>query len=177
MNEFADDLFLSFNYTLLLEKIYKIDSCQVLHIHGCMDQSVGYLPVIGHGNKQKIKKANEQAHEASENFWEKDSSIYNAMANYYIRTLKNVDSYLNFNVGFFKRLKSVKQIFIIGHSFGDVDLPYFREVLENIPKDTIWNIYYYDSEEEALFIDKAISVGVKVENIRMLPSAKFFDKD
>ncbi len=33
-----------------------------------------------------------------------------------------------FNSGFFKRLKSVKQIYVVGYSLGDVDLPYFKEL-------------------------------------------------
>lgn len=176
IKEFTDDLFLSFNYTLLLEKTYKIDSYQVLHIHGCIDKSVGSPPVIGHGNKEKIKKSKEAAHKASENFWEKDSSIYSALANYYERTLKDVSLYIYFNSEFFKRLKSVKQIYVVGHSLGDVDLPYFKKVVESIQEDVMWNIYYYSNEEKTLFMEKIISVGVKVENIRMLPAAEFFDK-
>lgn len=170
----ADDLFLSFNYTLLLEKIYKIDSYQILHIHGCIDNSVGYTPVIGHGNKEKIRKSREKAYEASENFWEKESSIYNALAAYYEKTLKDVNHYLNYNSEFFKRLKGVEQVFVIGHSLGDVDLPYFKKVLRSIQKDAIWNIFYHCSKEEALFMEKIVSVGVKVEHIRMLQSSEFF---
>lgn len=34
----------------------------------------------------------------------------------------------------------------------------------------------YSNEEETLLREKIILVGVKTENIRMLPSAEFFDK-
>ena len=70
----------------------------------------------------------------------------------------------------------MKQIYVVGHSLGDVDLPYFKKVVESIQEDVMWNIYYYSNEEKTLFMEKIISVGVKVENIRMLPAAEFFDK-
>lgn len=77
---------------MLLEKLYKIDRYQILHIHGSID-SDDLPPVIEHGDFRKIQDAKDQAHEAEDNFWEKDSSIYNALANYYERTLKNVPFY------------------------------------------------------------------------------------
>jgi hypothetical protein len=169
----SDDLFISFNYTLLLEKLYKIDRYQILHIHGSID-SDDLPPVIGHGNFRKIQDAKEQAHEAEDIFWEKDSSIYNALANYYKRTLKDVPFYLSIHSTFFERLKPVNQVFIIGHSFGEVDLPYFKKILDSIQENAIWNIYYYYEDEANAFNDKISSVGVRPEQIKMRSSNEFF---
>lgn len=169
----SDDLFISFNYTLLLEKLYKIDKYQILHIHGSID-SDDLPPVIGHGNFRKIQDAKEQAYEADDNFWEKDSSIYNALANYYERTLKDVPFYLSIHSTFFERLKRVNQVFVVGHSFGEVDLPYFKKVLDSIQENAVWNIYYYNEEEANAFKDKISSVGVRPKQIIMWSANDFF---
>lgn len=50
-----NDLFISFNYTLLLEEVYKIDKSQILHIHGSIDTH-DMPPIIGHGNLKESKK-------------------------------------------------------------------------------------------------------------------------
>ncbi|MGE5614275.1 MAG: bacteriophage abortive infection AbiH family protein [Bacillota bacterium] len=137
----TDDLFISFNYTLLLEKIYRIRKNQILHIHGSIDKENNFPPVIGHGNSKKISDAKEQANKASEEFLEKECSIYNALANYYERTFKNVNKYLFLHRAFFEKLNLVDELFVIGHSFGDVDLPYFKKVLECIQENVFLNIY------------------------------------
>jgi hypothetical protein len=167
----SDDLFISFNYTLLLEKVYKIDKYQILHIHGSIDND-DLQPVIGHGNSGKIREAKEQELEASENFWEKESSIYNALANYYERTLKDVPYYIRIHSSFFKQLNRVDQVFVIGHSFGDVDLPYFKKILESIHVNAVWNIYYYSNEEATEFLYRIKQIGIK--NYKLLHSSDFF---
>lgn len=64
---------------------------------------------------------------------------------------------------FFERLKPVNQVFVVGHSFGEVDLPYLKKVLNSIQKKAVWNIYYYNEEEADAFKDKISSVGVRPE--------------
>ena len=171
----SDDLFISFNYTLLLERAYKIDNSQILHIHGSVNKN-DLPPVIGHGDSKKIQEAKEQARKAEDKFGEKESSIYNALINYYERTKKDVPHYLLVNSYFFKMLKPIDQVFVVGHSFGNVDLPYFKKVSDSIQENAIWNIYYYDKNEEEAFIDKITSIGVKSGQVRMMPTTDFFNR-
>lgn len=84
--------------------------------------------------------------------------------------------YLRIHSSFFKRLNSVDQVFVVGHSFGDVDLPYFKKVLENIQENSVWNIYYYYHNEVAQFTDKITSIGVNPKNSRMFHSTEFFNR-
>ncbi|SDP76227.1 bacteriophage abortive infection AbiH family protein [Clostridium gasigenes] len=168
--------FITFNYTLLLEEMYKVDKYNILHIHGSIDED-DTEPVIGHGNKEKMMQFREVAKEASEEYYEKKSSIYNAVANYYERTLKNVDYFLMCNRSFFKKLEDVKSISVIGHSLGDVDMPYFKGIKENVNKDTIWNIYYRDEGDDICFKNKIMSIGVNEDKIRVLHSEQFFNTE
>jgi len=174
LNRDRDDLFITFNYTTLLERIYQIDPNQILHIHGSVNKEDDFPPVIGHGNAYKIQQAKEKASEASEKLLEKQTSVYHALENYYTRTLKDVNYFINIHSQFFNRLKTIKQVNVIGHSFGNVDLPYFKKILGSIQENAVWNVYYHSNNEIALFRDKIISVGVSSEQIKMLPSSEFF---
>mgnify|MGYP000285100304 CR=1 FL=1 len=169
----SEDLFITFNYTLLLEDVYGIDKYNILHIHGSIDED-DILPVMGHGNKDKIIEMREIAKSFREKFKEKQSSIYNAIANYYEITLKDVNSHILNNDSFFRRLIDVNSISIIGHSLGNVDMPYFREIYNHVSEDTIWNIYYYSEDSIIGYREKILSIGVNEDNIRMLNSNLFF---
>ena len=169
----SEDLFITFNYTLLLEEVYGIDRYNILHIHGSIDED-DILPVMGHGNKDKIIEMREIAKSFREKFKEKQSSIYNAIANYYEITLKDVNSHILNNDSFFRRLIDVNSISIIGHSLGNVDMPYFREIYNHVSEDTIWNIYYYSEDSIIGYREKILSIGVNEDNIRMLNSNLFF---
>ncbi len=169
----SNDMFITFNYTLLLERIYHVDEWNILHIHGSIGEN-DYSPVIGHGNSLKVDEARGHAKRAEDEMLEKETSIYNALANYYERILKDVNHYIGLNRAFFKKLGNIDQIFVIGNSLGEIDMPYFRKVKENIKKDAIWYIYYYRPSEEITFRNKIISIGVTEKNIRMLPSKQFF---
>lgn len=169
-----DDYFLSFNYTLLLEQVYDIDSSDVLHIHGSIEQR-DMEPVIGHGNSQKIYEAKVKAETASENYWEKDSSIYKALSNYYERTMKDVQSFLSLNSYFFQRLAKVDCIYILGHSLGDVDMPYFKKIEDSVCRDAKWKVCYFDKDEEQTLKNKLIEIGLKYENIQMISTKEFYD--
>lgn len=175
INSDTDDLFITFNYTLLLEEIYNINKNSILHIHGSIDED-DISPVIGHGDKDKIIEMRTSAEKFREAFMEKQCSIYNAVAKYYKRTLKDVYSFIFLNKDFFRRLKDVEIVSIIGHSLGDVDMPYFREVSNNVNKDAIWNIYLYNDNEDNItkYKEKVLSIGVSEKNIRMLRSQEFF---
>lgn len=168
-----EDLFITFNYTLLLEQLYNIDKSNILHIHGSIDED-DIDPVIGHGNKEKIMQLDETCKKSSEKFHEKKAAIYGALSNFYKNTLKDVDYFLSINKPFFNRLKNVKSVSIIGHSLGNVDMPYFRQIYNNVNQDTIWNIYYYSEDSIIDYRNKIISIGVSEENIRMLNSSLFF---
>lgn len=170
----ANDLFLTFNYTLLLEKIYEIEKNNIAHIHGSIDEDNDLPPVIGHGDSLKISEMRRRAYEEGEEFNEKECSIYNALANYYERTFKDVEYYILHYRDFFERLRDIDKIFVIGHSLSDVDMPYFKKIKGNTKQDVIWNIYYYDDGDDIKFMNKIMSIGVKRKNIQMFKTEEFF---
>lgn len=170
----SKDLFLTFNYTLLLEKIYSIDKRNMVHIHGSIDEDDELPPVIGHGDSFKITEMKIRTNKAQEEFNEKECSIYNALSKYYKRTLKDVNYYIVHYINFFSRLCDIDRIYIIGHSLGDVDIPYFEKIKENTKQDVVWNIYYYDENDKTNFKEKIVSIGVEAESIQMIKTEEFF---
>ena len=121
------DVFLSFNYTLLLEENYKISPGCILHIHGSIDEN-DIDPVIGHGRSDVEHKLRQSAQDASEEYDEKKASICNAMANYIARIQKDTAYYISCNQGFWSSIHDVETVIIMGHSLGEVDMPYFDEI-------------------------------------------------
>lgn len=170
-----EDYFLTFNYTSTLERIYRVNSSNVAHIHGGLPPYCSIEPVIGHGDKKKIEYNRELADDADNRSDEAQSSIYNAIANYYERTLKNTDRYILLNKSFLTKLDSVKTVYVIGHSLGSVDYPYFRFVRSQISSDAHWIVFFH-SPEEKNSLEKALKeIGLNQDRYSLEPSSEFWD--
>jgi len=170
------DKYLSFNYTLLLEELYEIGESQIIHIHGSIGEG-DIQPVIGHGDNYKISSAKKKAKEAREDYEEKLSSIMNALAKFYERTLKNVSRFISMNSYFFKSLNDIKEVYVIGCSLGDVDIPYFEQIIDQISENTVWNVAYYAEHERDKFFEVVKSLGIKDECIKMIHSSTIFEEE
>lgn len=174
INEENNDLFINFNYTLLLEEIYNIDSYDVLHVHGSVD-SHDVNPIIGHGDYDKVREMKKKSLECANKRMEKETSIYNAVHNYYDRTFKDVQHYIDWNENFFNRLNTISEIFVVGHSLGKVDLPYFEKVLSIVPSNACWNVFFHNNEDEDNFAETLVGIGVNPNNIKTFHTSKFFN--
>ncbi|WP_238900630.1 bacteriophage abortive infection AbiH family protein [Clostridium sp. YIM B02500] len=168
------DLFLTFNYTLVLEEVYGIRNQNILHIHGTVDGS-NYFPIMGHGDTNKLDETKKNVIESEREFDEKRNSIYKAIENYYKNTFKNVEEIMAKNQDFFKRMNAVRYVYVVGHSFGDVDMPYFEAVKNNTKENVIWNVYYFKDCEHDIFKKKVLSLGVKEENLYMIRTYEFYN--
>ncbi len=170
-----DDYFLTFNYTNVLERIYKIPSQQILHIHGGLSPYCDTLPVMGHGNLEVIRHYQDLVEQADEEFDEGSKSIYNAIIKYYRRTFKDVNRIRQQNDRFFGQLGSVDTVEIIGHSLGAVDMPYFQTVKESISENSVWKVYYYNPDDEPAFRAAIADLGVPEIHIQTMPTSAFWN--
>lgn len=139
------DMFINFNYTDTLERIYKIDN--VLHIHGGLPSCSKEPPIMGHGNKYLVDSYRRNAKKAQEEFVEWEESICNAIANYCNSLYKDTDKIISDNEAFFSDIDDVEQVICLGVSFADVDIPYLNRILEKVSSETKWIAYYYTSED------------------------------
>lgn len=158
--------FLTFNYTKTLEDLYNIDKCNILHIHGCVDDEENFI--FGHGKSEKEIREENTYNNISEDdtknlsddeYFElqqemADSHPYHeqlaedaAIAGVASQR-KPVYDIINRNADFFNNIKSVKNIYVYGLSFSEVDLPYLEEVIKKV-RHPFWEFSDYNNEIKA----------------------------
>ena len=130
-----NSIFISFNYTHTLEKLYGINPDKILHIHG--DYSTNTL-IFGHGlHYSELRKEMEKYErvEHGDHVYQtsKDAAIYCVAFR-----RKQVDKIIEKNKKWFSHLHDITHIHILGHSLAAVDLPYFHKILESCNKNTIY---------------------------------------
>ena len=169
------DLFINFNYTDTLERVYGIDN--VFHIHGGVSTCTDTPPIMGHGNKYLISSFRRKAKKHQEEFNEWAESICNAIANYGESILKDSEKIIKLNERFFTSTRDVQQVVCLGLSFGDVDIPYLNRIKMEVPKSTQWLIYYYGEESHRRLKDVFGITGISSEfEVYFLPSTMFWDR-
>lgn len=169
------DLFMNFNYTDTLERVYGIKG--VLHIHGGIPSCTDTPPIMGHGNKDLITMYREKAKAAQEEFVEWEESICNAVADYEQALYKDTEKIITNNEGFFSSLSDIESVVCLGLSFGDVDIPYLKRIEKSVRLTTKWVVYYYntDSLENFKSVFKTIGISNKYDTI-FLQSDSFWDE-
>lgn len=171
---FENALYLTFNYTAVLEEVYGIDDINIVHIHGSLNNGpFSDDPILGHGNITRMEEIQEQAGEAEERFDEKLLSICGAIQRYYEETYKNIKDYM------YKlnrlRGKCIDEIISIGHSIAGVDLPYFSSIDELSQEQAKWIVYYYWEDEKQAMYNSLLECGIDPDRIEMRQSDEFYD--
>ncbi|MGG0360134.1 bacteriophage abortive infection AbiH family protein [Bacillus tropicus] len=171
INENHQDIFINFNYTTTLEDIYNISRSNVLHIHGVVNSDDEL--VLGHSNSSRIDYFKENYTNYQNIFDEQRAPIYKVLADYCSKTYKDVDNYIDqlFPLNF----DAVERVIIIGHSLGDVDLPYFKEVKEQVNENTEWHVYYFVENEIEKFRNQLTKIGIIEQYIEFIHSDIFYD--
>lgn len=134
--------YLSFNYTQTLQQIYGIPESQILHIHGNAGNPTDQL-VLGHGWRRMQADLLNYGVDPSE----ADIRIIEGnriVDDYFAATFKPTDIIIAHRQPFFKSLKSVRRIFVMGHSLSEIDAPYLKEIVGNIDSSSVtWKISYH----------------------------------
>ncbi len=157
-----DANFLSFNYTLTLEKVYQIPPSKIFHIHGDTEKEKGNL-IFGHN------KTIEEEPELDENGDSNRTPFSDSenIAKYPFNALyKPVDGIIEENQLYFEKLKNVKSIFVLGHGLDVIDIPYFKEILKHT-KNAVWNISYHKQNEKEGHLITLQNIGINKISIKM----------
>jgi hypothetical protein len=151
--------FITFNYTEILEKVYNIRCANILHIHN----KTGEELIFGHGKNSEdfnVKKAlysDENAFltydedgniESSEVGHEKFDE--NAVSAFYDKMKKHTEDVIHNHSGFFNSLSNINEVFVLGHSYNDIDFPYFKKISESIHTDAKWTLFYFFDRDKQL---------------------------
>lgn len=136
----SSDIFLCFNYTSTLEKVYNIDKSNICYIHGNIDS--GNEIYFGHGNNLTYDDYIKFI----------DNPNYFSVADGYSlindSLRKPVNKIIENNKVFFEKLIDVHEIYSYGFSYSEVDEPYIKEICKYISCDSKWYINSYPTEEE-----------------------------
>lgn len=125
-----NDLFLSFNYTDTLEKLYGVE--EVCHIHGMQGEDI----LFGHGNDKDDYESNMAAYTGAETFLDE---IHEKLR-------KDTEGAIKENKSFFDDISSVKRIYSYGFSFSDVDKVYIKEICKRLDTQKLtWYLNEFDS--------------------------------
>lgn len=147
---FKHSLFLNFNYTHTLEKVYKVNTQSICHIHGDAEDKQSEI-YFGHGESSSLE----------------EMDYYFGIREYFEQligdmkkdTAKAIDQHLDF----FKSLSEVNKIYSYGFSFSDVDKCYLDEIAKNVnPKRVRWYFGEHDWKREKWKIDIVKEYGFKV---------------
>lgn len=130
-----DGLFLTFNYTDTLEKVYKINPSNILHIHGQASDSDTEI-VVGHITQYDTR---DYAETEEKLFGVDSDGIFPLLVDTMNGLRKPVKKLIEQNKDWFKQLQeqNVKEIYLYGLSFGEIDDDYFREIHKLLP-DASW---------------------------------------
>lgn len=165
-------LFLTFNYTDTLERYYGVSSRQIAYIHGKAKADNRDL-VLGHGiapdsfREKEPSPPEDLSPEEQDNWMEHMNDSYDysfdlgkqEIEYYFEKSFKPTKEIINSNLEFFESIANVENIYILGHSLSEIDIPYFKAIIAATKKAT-FTVSYYSDEERSSHRDTLINLGV-----------------
>ena len=160
-----DSLFFTFNYTLLLERAYKVDDSRIWHIHGSINHPDDIL--VGHDfDGGKLVK---YVQEYNKDFQKIKSSYADTINQYVINGAKKVKDNISSldKERKFDQYSDIKHYVAMGFSFNDIDMPYIKKIIETNKhiSDADWTLYWYLPNEDEYMINKLLELGIVRDNI------------
>lgn len=152
-----EDEYLSFNYTHILETTYKINKDKITYIHGNVAiDNLGNPVIFGHA------KCN-------------GSSITQPLLD---ATVKDVEGIIANNRDFFDSLpkKNIDIIKVFGHSYSDIDFPYFQEIRNQLP-NAKWMFGCYDKSDQTKAFEYIYNLQLKESERKIMDSKDMFKEN
>ncbi len=147
---FKKSLFLNFNYTRTLERVYGIGDARICHIHGdvgCEKEDIYF----GHGNDEEFACFTQYI------------GIEDAFSRLKYVLKKDTKSALERNAVFFNKLSGINKIYSFGFSFSAVDMIYIEEIVKKLdPHKVRWYFNAYDWVNNRDYVETVKSLGFKV---------------
>lgn len=170
-------IFFNFNYSKSLEHYYRIPQSKILFIHNRAESNDKLI--LGHGMDPKSFRSedpktpdglNEEELERCTDAQadEFDYSLERGrdeLIQYFSKSFKATNQLIERNRGFFDSLKSIRTVFVLGHSLADVDKEYFDEIIKSISNNAIWIVSYHNPNEKDARTNRLNEFGIKNRQI------------
>ena len=162
------NLYLSFNYTDTLEKVYNIPIKNITYIHGKAQR--GDELIVGHHSDDLVQDepepqfTNEEERQIYYDNYDEDVRVTEAkgiIKSYFKSTYKDTKTIIETNLEFFDSLSNISEIYIYGHSLSDIDIDYFYEIHSCVSPDCKWHISYRSDRDYKNAIDFAIRLNIQ----------------
>ena len=153
-----DALFFTFNYSLVLEKIYKVNKDNIWHIHNSIEE-VDKI-IVGHNSDLNTLISNYNLNRGNKQY---NSWIVDNIIPFAAEGAKDVEKRIADNMENFNKYSNIKHIISMGFSFNKIDMPYVKAIISsNTNKKNIdWTIYYHQEGEDDIIIEKLKNIGIK----------------
>lgn len=169
----ADDYFINFNYTSTLEDCFNVQAKQIYYIHGIANDCNSEL-IFGHGLSEDITKLCSDAQILNDGYInctleELNDLVAMNMVLYVLR--KPVERLLKDLDNIKCNINKINNIFVLGHSIGKVDMPYFQWIRDKVNSKAKWFFSYYSENDfkHIKSITKQLNIlEYKCENINQL---------
>ena len=159
-----DSMFFTFNYTLILEKTYKVPDNHIWHIHGSVINSDDI--VVGHDFDKRDLFRDYLEHKKSHHVSRTD--IADSIRQMTAKGAKGVRRrIIKHEDDFYHLYANIIHFIAMGFSFNDIDMPYIEKIIstnKNIA-ETDWMVYWHEDGEKESLKNKIKQLGVKEENI------------
>lgn len=174
-----DARFITFNYTPFLGTHYGVPKENILYIHG---KAIDYQnpPIIGHDGDDTFDDWFKSAGKDVKKFYKGQDAMLpevemmtSSVEEFFSLSEKPVRSIIRKHHDFIANLYDVRYIYVLGHSLGKVDIPYFKAVnsANEHPEELVWFVSYYSSKEkqthEKVMRREVINPNAKLEMIKM----------
>ncbi|MCA2015892.1 bacteriophage abortive infection AbiH family protein [Vibrio tritonius] len=147
-----DALFICFNYTNTLERVYNISPDRICYIHGKLNDLDDPI-VVGHGMSSSeymappsidISTLSEEEFELFSDAYSPDIeyAVYEAY-NYFKRSYKDTYTCIQDAEMFLKSLCTIDRVIVLGHSMSEIDKPYFDHINKLVRSDCQWLVSYH----------------------------------
>ena len=121
------DYYISFNYTNILETSYNISNNHICYLHGNLFENRLLSPVFGHGYSEVVIKLNDNAKQVINECsvdCEKVKQIYVDLINDFRKKTEGPMDSLDCFLSYIPK-DNIDSVYLLGHSLGDSDKPYF----------------------------------------------------
>ena len=130
-----ESYYLTFNYTKILENVYGIPPQNICHIHGSVDD-------------EELVTGFDRTKDPDDHDAPTDEEMY--VERGYLMALNKLDKYQNNPVrkNIDLPLKDISRIILIGHSLGEIDLPYLHFVRNHACPQAHWHFSKHGEWDE-----------------------------
>lgn len=175
-----NDYFINFNYTPTLEDCFLIKRDHILYIHGKSNEPSEGL-IFGHGTDHDMMALYQELNLSKDGFIECTASQLNDLIaiDTLLNQLRKPVEKIKMNLeNWLHTIPKITAVVVLGHSLGEVDLPYFELVHDFSTDSATWNFSYYSESDKDNINEKTRILNIKnhrigtIDDLLMLPNSE-----